>query len=39
MLSEVTYLQSLKFINCQLQIKKQIEELWTRKQTSGRVSN
>lgn len=40
MLSEVTYhLQSLKFINCQLQIKKQIKELWTQKRTSGRVSN
>lgn len=40
MLPKVTYhLQSLKLINCQLQIKKQIKELWTPNRTSGRVSN
>lgn len=32
MLSKVIYhLQSLKFINCQLQIQKQIKESWTQK--------
>lgn len=40
MLPKVTYhLQSLKLINYQLQIKKQIKELWTRNRTSGRLSN